>query len=105
MEARIITSFVKQINAFKSSGTFCTPRLFGLVKEMQEAKIEKRNLFPRRMILLSATKQLWVLPTLAPVKMPAGLSHIDSDLCWCEPIVDLDENGEGVVIHREVTWN
>ena len=33
------------------------------------------------------------------------LSHIDSELCWCEPIIDFDEIGHRSVIHNEVTWN
>jgi hypothetical protein len=24
---------------------------------------------------------------------------------WCDPIVELDENGTEVVLHRQVTWN
>ena len=33
------------------------------------------------------------------------LSHIDSDLCWCDPIVDCERDGRQLVIHKEVTWN
>lgn len=50
-------------------------------------------------------KEISTSTVLAPVKMPAGLSHIDSDFCWCEPLVIVNENEEEVVIHREVTWN
>jgi hypothetical protein len=39
------------------------------------------------------------------VRMPIGLSHIDSDVCWCEPIVETDEDGREVIVHREITWN
>jgi len=28
-------------------------------------------------------------PTLVPVEMPVGLTHLDSDLCWCDPIVEV----------------
>ena len=42
---------------------------------------------------------------LVPVEMPVGLTHLDSDLCWCDPIVEVDENGEHVLLHRQVTWN
>ena len=31
--------------------------------------------------------------------------HIDSDLCWCDPIVKLYENGDQCVLHKEVTWH
>jgi hypothetical protein len=33
------------------------------------------------------------------------LAHIDSELCWCDPIIDFDEIGQQSVIHNEVTWN
>jgi hypothetical protein len=47
----------------------------------------------------------WFYPALPPVEMPIGLSHLDSDFCWCDPIVEVDENGQEAVLHREVTWN
>ena len=33
------------------------------------------------------------------------LAHIDSELCWCDPIIDFDEIGKQSIIHNEVTWN
>ena len=42
---------------------------------------------------------------LVPVEMPVGLTHLDSDLCWCDPIVEVDEDGEHALLHRQVTWN
>jgi hypothetical protein len=33
------------------------------------------------------------------------LAHIDSELCWCDPIVKYDEKGQQTMIHNEVTWN
>ena len=42
---------------------------------------------------------------LLPVEMPVGLTHLDSDLCWCDPIVEVDEDGEHVLLHRQITWN
>ena len=42
---------------------------------------------------------------LLPVEMPVGLTHLDSDLCWCDPIVEVDENGDHVLLHRQITWN
>jgi hypothetical protein len=45
------------------------------------------------------------VPSGALVGTPAGLSHIDSEFCWCEPMVELDDEGQLIVIHREVTWN
>jgi hypothetical protein len=47
----------------------------------------------------------WFLPAIAPVDMPIGLNHLDSDFCWCDPTVELDENDTEVVRHRRVTWN
>jgi hypothetical protein len=34
-----------------------------------------------------------------------GLNHLDSPLCWCDPLVETEENGEEFVVHRQVTWN
>lgn len=47
----------------------------------------------------------WINPEIAAVEMPLRLKHIDSDFCWCDPIVEADEHGREVVLHREVTWN
>ena len=47
----------------------------------------------------------WFLPATAPVETPIGLHHLDSNFCWCDPIVEVDENGQETVVHREVTWN
>jgi hypothetical protein len=44
-------------------------------------------------------------PAMMPMKMPAGLNHFDSDLCWCDPITEVDQSGEEVVLHRQVSWN
>jgi hypothetical protein len=49
--------------------------------------------------------QIWIGSVIPAMGMPIGLSHMDSDFCWCDPIVKLDENGQEVVVHREVTWN
>ena len=34
-----------------------------------------------------------------------GLKHIQSQLCWCEPVMALDEDGKEILVHQEVTWN
>lgn len=47
----------------------------------------------------------WKVPAAPAIQQPAGLSHIDSDFCWCEPVVEMDEGGEKVIVHREITWN
>lgn len=49
--------------------------------------------------------QNWYYPTPAPVELPVGMEHVDSTFCWCDPFVDLDSDGEEVVLHRQVTWN
>lgn len=49
--------------------------------------------------------RIWFSPVIVPVEMPAGLNHLDSDVCWCDPVIELDENGHEVVLHRQVTWN
>ena len=47
----------------------------------------------------------WFLPATAPVETPIGLNHLDSNFCWCDPIVEEDESGRKVVVHRQVIWN
>ena len=42
-----------------------------------------------------------ICQAVAPVEMPVGLTHLDSDLCWCDPIVEVDENGRHVLLHRQ----
>jgi len=46
-----------------------------------------------------------ICPALVPVEMPVGLTHLDSDLCWCDPSVEVDDDGEHILLHRQVTWN
>jgi len=33
------------------------------------------------------------------------LPHINSEACWCDPILDFDEDGNKSLTHKEVTWN
>jgi hypothetical protein len=33
------------------------------------------------------------------------LAHINSELCWCDPILDFDDDGNESLTHNEVTWN
>ena len=44
-------------------------------------------------------------PALVPVEMPVGLNHLDLDFCWCDLTVEVDDDGEHVLLHRQVTWN
>jgi len=39
------------------------------------------------------------------VEMPVGLSHRKSGVCWCEPLIEVDEEEKVVLVHRQVTWN
>lgn len=48
---------------------------------------------------------MWFYPTVVPVETLIGLEHLESDCCWCDPIIEVDENGEEVVLHMEVTWH
>jgi hypothetical protein len=47
----------------------------------------------------------WIGPAVAAVEMPIGLTHIESNFCWCDPVTEIDDNGQEVVTHREVSWN
>jgi hypothetical protein len=47
----------------------------------------------------------WFVPAVAAVDMSIGLNHLDSDFCWCDPIIEVDENGREFVLHRHITWN
>jgi hypothetical protein len=51
------------------------------------------------------SKEPLVTPELNSMPVAKQLTHIDSELCWCDPIVEFDENGDESVIHKEVTWN
>jgi len=55
-------------------------------------------------MLVRFVNPTWFAPALAPVDMPVGLSHMDSDFCWCDPVVEVDDNGQEIVLHRQVTW-
>jgi hypothetical protein len=47
----------------------------------------------------------WFYPVVVPSELPVGLEHLDSNLCWCDPITELDDNGQEIVLHRQVIWN
>jgi hypothetical protein len=48
----------------------------------------------------------WFIPAVTAIDIPIGLNHVDSDLCWCDPIIEVDgTTGEELVVHRQVTWN
>jgi hypothetical protein len=47
------------------------------------------------------------LPSPHNSEAPDGsqLAHINSELCWCDPILEFDEHGQQSLTHNEVTWN
>ena len=47
----------------------------------------------------------WFYPAVVPSELSIGLNHLESDFCWCDPIIDVDEDGREIVLHRHVTWN
>jgi hypothetical protein len=47
----------------------------------------------------------WFLSPTAPAEMPIRLTYLDSKFCWCDPIVEVDENGREVLLHRQITWS
>jgi hypothetical protein len=49
--------------------------------------------------------ELLIWRELASIERASTLPHINSDLCWCDPMVEVDESGDEIVIHKEVTWN
>jgi len=55
--------------------------------------------------VMTFENRAWFLPATAPVETPIGLNHLDSNFCWCDPMVEEDESGRKVVVHRQVTWN
>ena len=44
-------------------------------------------------------------PAVISSELPTELQHLDSDLCWCDPIIEIDAEGRKLVLHRQVTWN
>lgn len=47
----------------------------------------------------------WFYPAVVPSELPIGLEHLDSGFCWCDPIIEVDDDGLETVVHRHVTWN
>jgi hypothetical protein len=37
----------------------------------------------------------WFYPVAAPLAMPIGMQHLDSSFCWCDPVIEVDEDGQG----------
>jgi hypothetical protein len=47
----------------------------------------------------------WFCSAIVPSEFSLGPEHLDSDLCWCDPIIDTDADGLEIILHRSVTWN
>jgi hypothetical protein len=59
-----------------------------------------------RKTAMNVRKPTMDYPFSASAQLPVGLSHVDSDSCWCDPIVEVDDtDGEEIILHRQVTWN
>ena len=56
-------------------------------------------------VRLMFANSTWFDPVVVPSELPIGLEHLDSNLCWCDPITELDDNGQEIVLHRQVIWN
>jgi hypothetical protein len=54
---------------------------------------------------MKVENEIWHLAALTPVEMPAGLIHLKSEFCWCDPMVEMDENGRQIILHQHVMWN
>lgn len=50
-------------------------------------------------------KEIRTSTVVTPVDLPVGLSHLNSEFCWCDPTVFDEEEDEKVLIHHEVTWH
>ena len=55
--------------------------------------------------LLMSLNQPLELGNLIETEVTGQLAHVKSELCWCDPIVETDEYGRKVVMHKEVTWH
>ena len=58
-----------------------------------------------RVTSVTFVNETWFAPAVIPVEMPIGLKHLESDFCWCDPIVEVDGEGRETVLHRQVAWN
>lgn len=56
-------------------------------------------------VRLMFANSTWFYPVVVPSELPVGLEHLDSNLCWCDPITELDDDGQEIVLHRRLIWN
>jgi hypothetical protein len=49
-------------------------------------------------------KRVMIAPLMAAVETATALRHLDSVFCLT-PMVEVHENGQEFVLHKEVTWN
>ncbi len=58
---------------------------------------------PAVKLVMEATQM--IANVYSEVQAPVRLQHTDDEFCWCDPLVEADDDGEETVIHREVIWN
>jgi hypothetical protein len=51
------------------------------------------------------SKQHLTSPDSSEARGAIELAHIESELCWCDPILEFDEEGNQSLTHNKVTWN
>jgi len=51
------------------------------------------------------SKQHLAFPNRSDSSDAVQVAHINSELCWCDPVLDFDEEGNESLTHNEVTWN
>jgi hypothetical protein len=67
-------------------------------------RLPSLRLYPRRPTMMFENPT-WFCSAIVPSEFPLGPEHLDSDLCWCDPIIDTDTDGLEIILHRSVTWN
>jgi hypothetical protein len=74
------------------------------IRGFEQALISIANPFPTETFSMFVS---WIgtWPATVTAETPIGLAHIDSELCWCDPIAEPDEHGHRIVLHKEVTWH
>ena len=67
-------------------------------------KIGGENIVKEETSMSLSQSLVWRNPIETEV-VASQLAHVKSELCWCDPIVEMDEYGRKVVMHKEVTWH
>jgi len=90
-------------------GTFLRPPLFEQVPRKENFRESISGLASNRLTVRRSSCDVRKSDMVLPCNSPGGdanrLNHLDSDFCWCDPLVKVDENRQEVVVHRQVTWS